>query len=166
MTRMLDDLGTLLEQELEACEKIRELAILERQAVVAIDPPNLDRINQDLQGLLTHVGQMALKRLRVQETLRQEMKLPDDDVRLTQLVPHLPESHRDALKDRSEKLKVVYREISHGVATNQVLMQEYMQTARGMFTALAGADESIPTYSKRGTTSGPQEPPVSFERMA
>jgi len=163
---MLDDLGTLLEQELEACEKIRALAVLERQAVVAIDPPKLDKINADLQSLLTHVGQMALKRLRLQEGLRRDLKLPEDDVRLTQLVPHLPETHRVALDDRSKRLKVAYKEIARSVANNQILMTEYMRTARDTFKAVAGADETIPTYSRKGQTYGPKTPPTMFEGVA
>lgn len=166
MTRMLDDLGTLLEQELEACEKIRSLALVERQAVVAIDPPRLDAVNHELQSLLNHVGQMALKRLRVQESLRQEMNLPDETVRLTQLVPHLPESHRAPLQERSTKLRGVYEDISRGVATNTVLMNEYLATARGFFKAVAGSGETIPTYSRRGRTTDPKDAPISFDGVA
>ena len=166
MTRMLNDLSTLLEQELEACGRIRELALQERQAVVDIDPHKLDTINQNLQALLSHVGRMALQRLRIQEHVRQEMDLPDDTVRLTELVPHLPESHREALGEQAAQLKGLYGEISRGVATNQVLMNEYVKTTRSFFKEIAGGGEAPPTYSKRGTPAAPQNSHVSFEQTA
>lgn len=165
MTRMLEDLGTLLEQEFSACEKIRELAMLERQAVVAIEPGTLDAINGKLQSLLGHVGRMALQRLRLQEDLRREMNLPEDKVRLTDLVPHLPEAARAPLAEATDRLKGAYRDISRGIATNRMLMNEYVQTSRGFFRAMAGGD-GIPTYSKRGAVSRPTDSNISFEQTA
>ena len=163
MTRMLEDLSTLLEQEFAACEKIRDLAMLERQAVVAIEPDRLDAINGKLQSLLGHVGRMALQRLRLQEDLRREMNLPDDTVRLTDLVPHLPAERRGPLSEATDRLKGVYRDISRGIATNQVLMNEYVQTTRGFFRAMAGG---VPTYSKRGKTVNPGDSNIAFEQTA
>jgi hypothetical protein len=94
------------------------------------------------------------------------MNLPDESVRLTRLVEHLPESHRGPLQERSARLQGVYTEISRGVATNQVLMNEYLTTARGFFKAVAGSGETIPTYSRRGRTDDPKGAPVSFDGVA
>jgi hypothetical protein len=163
---MLDDLSELLEQELEACERIRALALEERQAVVAIEPRRVDAINQDLQSLLSHVGRMALQRLRMQESLRQSLNLPDEAVRLTALVPHLPPTHRARLEERADRLRDAYGRIARSVATNQMLMNEYLRTARGFFAAVAGAGETVPTYSKRGTMTGPRDTTVAFEGIA
>lgn len=165
-TRPESEISQLLDVELALCTRIDQLERHIRDAVVKIQPLELDKLSHDLQALIFRAGQTALARLKVQEDVRRSLGLADNEVNLASITPHLPQDSRDALNDRSNRLKKAYKQVARATATNKILMEEYLRGAKEFFHILAGSGEAAPAYSRRGRKVEPNSASPLFEQTA
>lgn len=155
----------VLEREFSYQEKLLELLVRERAAIVKLNQDELDSLREEKERLLGDMVELEQRRtqifadLQLEQPEGQQPKLSD----VIQLCP--PSEGKGQIQHVGENLKRLAVNVREMNDENSKLIRQSLGLIASTIAIMSQAPETdLPTYSRRGSLNGPDDPAFTATR--
>ncbi len=148
---LLEDLITVLREEIEGLEGLLLLCEKEKESLVAEDVRSLNQENREQEKLISKLRRSELVRVKVTKEIGKILGLKEERLTLSELLPHLQEPYSSRLKQLGERLHQSLKKIQAVNRTNALLLANSLRLIQKKVELLTQIGEgSDVLYSQEG----------------
>lgn len=120
--KLLDNLTTVLEEEIENLDRLLLLCAKQKESLVKNDVRSLNQENREEEEVLSKLKKSELVRVEITNEICQALSLGGKGLTLSELLPHLEEPYPAKLRQMGDKLHQSLKEIQSVNRTNALLL--------------------------------------------
>ena len=148
---LIEDLITLLREEIEGLEGLLLLCEKEKESLVAEDVRSLNQENREQEKLISKLRRSELVRGKITEEIGKILGLKEERFTLSELLPHLQDPYSSRLKQMGERLHQSLKKIQSVNRTNALLLANSLKLIQKKVELLTQIGEgSDVLYSQEG----------------
>lgn len=148
---LLEELITVLREEIEGLEGLLLLCEKEKESLVAEDVRSLNQENREQEKLISKLRRSELVRGKITEEIGKILGLKEERFTLSELLPHLQDPYSSRLKQMGERLHQSLKKIQSVNRTNALLLANSLKLIQKKVELLTQIGEgSDVLYSQKG----------------
>jgi len=148
---LIEDLITVLREEIEGLEGLLLLCEKEKESLVAEDVRSLNQENREQEKLISKLRRSELVRGKITKEIGKILGLKEERFTLSELLPHLQEPYSSRLKQMGERLHQSLKKIQSVNRTNALLLANSLKLIQKKVELLTQIGEgSDVLYSQEG----------------
>ncbi len=148
---LLEDLITVLREEIEGLEGLLLLCEKEKESLVAEDVRSLNQENREQEKLISKLRRSELVRVKVTKEIGKILGLEEERFTLSELLPHLQEPYSGKLRRMGDKLNQRLKKIQAVNRTNALLLANSLRLIQKKVELLTQIGEGNDVlYSQEG----------------
>ena len=150
MEILLNELLELLEDEIEIFRSLLPVFKKEKEAVLASDLNELNKILAEKEKLLFHMRSLEKKRTHVMNKLAESLEVLPDELTLTKLAQSVKEPYSIHLKNCGLQLLKLTQNISHANTGNKSIFAHSLNFVKSALTLLQNIIAPGQVYHRTG----------------
>jgi flagellar biosynthesis/type III secretory pathway chaperone len=150
MEKLLNALNDCVDRQLNLYRKLRDLFNAERNAVLASDLEELNRVLMDKELLLQNIRKAEHLRRQTAHEMAVFLGMEDASLTISQLGERVGEPYASAIKQKGARLQTLIDEIQVVSERNRSLCLQALQFVSGSIKLLTALSRPNPVYHATG----------------
>lgn len=163
MEQLLSQLESILENEAILYSQILSIGKQKTDIIIKGRVTELAKLVEQEQEIVSRLAKLELSRDNVSSLIHKELKLPNKEITLTELMSHIQGSHANDLKQRQEKLLDILRQLKEVNDSNGKLINHSLEYIDFSINVLSNVTTPGNNYNQVGYADGTGNKKSSFD---